>query len=264
MAETTSREGGADAGWNLPTKHLPPPLGSRDLPEPLPLRKIIGASVIILATALGSGELILWPYIVTQVGIGILWLAIVGFTMQFFLNMEIERYTLATGETAVAGFTRFWKPWGIIFILGAILPNLFPGWVTSSATAITFTFGINQDLYRYIAIGLLVTIGLIVSLSPVVYQSIEKIEMVLVSIILIFLVFAIFIATDGSAWAGVITKAPQGILDFPQTMGVIGAASLLGAIAFAGAGGANNLVQSNYVRTRAWGWGLASPTSSRP
>jgi hypothetical protein len=264
MAETTSREGGADAGWNLPTKHLPPPLGSRDLPDPLPLRKIVGASVIILATALGSGELILWPYIVTQVGIGILWLAIVGFTMQFFLNMEIERYTLATGETAVAGFTRFWKPWGIIFILGAILPNLFPGWVTSSATAITFTFGINQDLYRYIAIGLLVTIGLIVSLSPVVYQSIEKIEMVLVSIILIFLVFAIFIATDGSAWAGVITKAPQGILDFPQTMGVIGAASLLGAIAFAGAGAPTTWCRATTLGTKAWGWGLASPTSSHP
>jgi hypothetical protein len=59
MAETTSREGGADAGWNIPTKYLPPSLGSRDLPDPLSLRKIVGASVIILATALGSGELIL-------------------------------------------------------------------------------------------------------------------------------------------------------------------------------------------------------------
>jgi hypothetical protein len=49
-------------------------------------------------------------------------------------------------------------------------------------------------------VGLLVTIGLIVSLSPVIYQSIEKIEMVLVSIILIFLVFAIFIATEASVW----------------------------------------------------------------
>jgi len=51
--------------------------------------------------------------------------------------------------------------------------------MTSSATAIIFTFGINEDLYRYIAVGLLVTIGLIVSLLPVIYQSIEKIEMVL-------------------------------------------------------------------------------------
>jgi hypothetical protein len=66
--------------------------------------------VIILATALGSGEPILWPYIVTTAGIGILWLAVIGFTLQYFLNMEIERYTLATGETAVTGFTRIWKP----------------------------------------------------------------------------------------------------------------------------------------------------------
>ena len=52
----------------------------------------MGASVIILATALGSGELIIWPYIVTTAGIGILWLAALGFTLQYFLNMEIERY----------------------------------------------------------------------------------------------------------------------------------------------------------------------------
>jgi hypothetical protein len=61
MAETTGREGGAGDGWNIPTKYLPP-IESRDLPEPLPFRQVVGASVIILATALGSGELILWPY----------------------------------------------------------------------------------------------------------------------------------------------------------------------------------------------------------
>jgi hypothetical protein len=151
-----------------------------------------------------------------------------------------------------------------IVVLGAILPNLFPGWVTSSATAITYTFGINEDLYRYIAIGLLVTIGLIVTLSPVIYQSIEKIEMVLVSVILIFLLFAIFIATEGSVWTGVITKAPQGILDFPGTLSTVGAATLLGAIAFAGAGGANNLVQSNYVRDKGLGMGARIPNIVSP
>ncbi len=31
---------------------------------------------------------------------------------QVFINMEIERYTLATGETAVTGFSRMSKPWG--------------------------------------------------------------------------------------------------------------------------------------------------------
>ena len=116
MAETTTRPEKTTDGWKIPGKYLPPMEEYRDLPEPLPLRKLIGASVILMATALGSGELILWPYITTHVGIGLLWLAAFGFTTQYFLNMEIERYTLATGETAVTGFTRFWKPWGIVFI----------------------------------------------------------------------------------------------------------------------------------------------------
>ena len=28
--------------------------------------------------------------------------------------MEIERYTLATGETALTGFNRFWRHWGLV------------------------------------------------------------------------------------------------------------------------------------------------------
>jgi hypothetical protein len=151
-----------------------------------------------------------------------------------------------------------------IVVLGAILPNLFPGWVTSSATAITYTFGLNEDLYKYIAVGLLVIIGLIVTLSPVIYQSIEKIEMVLVSVILVFLLFAIFVATKGSVWAGVITQAPQGVADLPGTLSTVGAATLLGAIAFAGAGGANNLVQSNYVRDKGLGMGARIPNIVSP
>jgi hypothetical protein len=40
-----------------------------------------------------------------------------------FLNMEIERYTLATGETAVTGLSRLWYPWGILFVIAAIVTN---------------------------------------------------------------------------------------------------------------------------------------------
>src|ERR671939_97665 len=135
MAESTEQR--KETAPELPTKYLPG-VEYRDLPEPEPLRRYLGASVILLATALGSGELLIWPYITTQAGVGLLWLAFVGFTAQYFLNMEIERYTLATGETAVTGFSRFWKPWGIVFALGAILPNAFPGWAASAATSLTY------------------------------------------------------------------------------------------------------------------------------
>jgi hypothetical protein len=263
MADVADRPGGGRIAPELPSRNLPG-VEYRDLPEPVPLRKIVGASVIILATALGSGELIIWPFITTQVGIGLLWLAAVGFGVQFIIDMEVERYTLATGETAVTGFTRFWKPWGIIFILGAILPNAWPGWATSGATLLTFTFGLEQGARVPIAIIALVAIGIALTLSPVIYQTVEKVEMVLIAIVLVFMITALVIATDAASWAGVVTRAPEGVANFFQSAQLIGAATLLGAIAFAGAGGANNLVQSNYIRDKQMGMGERIPRIVSP
>lgn len=250
----------AQEGWNIPSRVLPP-IGSQDLPEPLPLGKIVGASVVILATALGSGEFIIWPYITTQLGIAFLWLAAVGFFMQYVIDMEIERYTLATGETAVTGFTRFWKPWGIVFVLGAILPNAFPGWATGGAELFTYLVGGSIPIIASIA---LVSTALALTLSPVVYQALEKIQMVLVLIIMAFLVVGIFAATELGAWASVVTQAPGSIPRIPGAIASLGAATFLGAIAFAGAGGANNLTQSNYIRDKGLGMGSHMPKVVSP
>ena len=255
--------GGADAqaGWNVPSRVLPP-IGSRDLPEPIPTRQLLGASVVILATAMGSGEFIIWPYITTQIGIAFLWLAAVGFFMQYVLNMEIERYTLATGETAVTGFTRFWKPWGLIFVLGAILPNAFPGWATGGATLFTYLFGFGS--VPIIATLVFVATALALTLSPVVYQALEKIQMVLVGIIVVFILVGIVVATELGAWASVATQMPASVPRVPGAIATLGAATFLGAIAFAGAGGANNLTQSNYIRDKGLGMGGRMPKVVSP
>src|SRR5918998_239360 len=110
MTETAER---GEFATEMPSKYLPA-VKYRDLPEARSLRNYMGASVIILATALGSGELILWPYITTQVGLALVWLSVVGISVQFFLNMEVERYTLVTGETAVTGFSRMWVGWSVV------------------------------------------------------------------------------------------------------------------------------------------------------
>jgi hypothetical protein len=227
------------------------------------LRNYLGASVILLATALGSGELILWPFITAQMGIGLLWLAVIGFTMQYFLNIEIERYTLATGETAVTGFSRLWFPWGIIFVVAAIATNFWPGWVTSGATLFQFVFNL-EGLVVPIAIVQLAIIALTLALSPVIFQAVEKIQFVLVGIIVVFLVVAIIVATEASSWGNIVAKAPEGVASFPQYAQELGAALILGAIAFAGAGGANNLVQSNYARAKGMGMGGRIPNIVSP
>lgn len=90
-------ETGATA-TTFPTRYLPP-VSYRDTPEPLPLCKVLGPGVIAAGIGLASGEFILWPYITSQVGLVFLWAAVVGVVTQFFINMEIERYALATGET---------------------------------------------------------------------------------------------------------------------------------------------------------------------
>jgi hypothetical protein len=261
MAEATQRPD--ELASELPSRYLPQ-VKYRDLPDPRGLRTYLGASVILLATALGSGELILWPYITTQVGIALVWLSVLGITVQFFLNMEIERYTLVTGETAVTGFSRMWVGWSVIFALGAILPNTIPGWASSAAEMFTFIFPLGSGAAPIVATIFLFSIALAVTLSPVVYQLLEKVQAVLVAIILVFIALAIFIATDLSAWTGVVTKAPQGVADLPTYWKEVGAISILAAISFAGAGGANNLCQSNYVRDKGMGMGLHIPNIVSP
>src|SRR3954463_7727388 len=77
-----------------------PPLRERPMPPPISLRQMVGPSIILAGLALGSGEFILWPYITFRSGFVFFWACILAVVMQYFLNMEIMRWTLATGESA--------------------------------------------------------------------------------------------------------------------------------------------------------------------
>ena len=59
----------------------------------------------------------------------------------FFLNIEVERYTLATGETVLTGFNRLWRHWGLLFAVMGYFANLWAGWAISSATLTSYLFG---------------------------------------------------------------------------------------------------------------------------
>ena len=121
-----------------------------------------------------------------------------GLFTQYFINMEIERYTLATGETALTGFSRFWRHWGLVFALMTFFANLWPGWATSSATLATYLWGGDAN---YIAIGMLLVIGATLTLAPVVYTVLERVEMVKVAAVLLLLVVGATVAVSASDWA---------------------------------------------------------------
>jgi Mn2+/Fe2+ NRAMP family transporter len=263
MSESTERaEGSTGYATEIRSKHLPQ-IEYADLPEPLPMKKVIGPSVLLLAGAIGSGEYVLWPYITSQVGLTLVWLTLLGVLTQYFLNMEIERYTLATGETAVTGFTRLWKPWGLLFIVMTIVPWAWPGWATGGTTTLSFALGFSEAAVPYITIGVLILIGGVLTVSPVVYKTVEKIQFFMVGLIVLFVLYAMFFLLGGEGYASLgrgfveIGKIPEGISS-------IGAATLLGAIAFAGAGGAMNLAQSNWIRDKGLGMGARLPKVVSP
>src|SRR5919107_2530234 len=145
----------------FPTRYLPRP-EVRNMPdEPRRFWRLIGPGIVAAGVGLASGEFVLFPYIASQVGLVFVWAAIVGLVTQFFLNMEIERYTLATGETALTGFSRYWRHWGLVFAILTYFANLWPGWSTSSATLTTYLVG---GSVVPIAIVLLVLVGAILTL----------------------------------------------------------------------------------------------------
>lgn len=246
----------------FPTKHHSPP-EVRDMPPP-PKRwfKLIGPGIIAAGVGLASGEFILYPYIASQVGLVFVWAALVGLVTQFFINMEIERYTLATGETALTGFSRFWRHWGLVFALLTFFANLWPGWATSSATLVTYLWGGNAN---YIAIGMLLTIAAILTLAPVVYVALERVQMLKVAAVIVLFGVAAFVAITADDWA----DTPQVVTDADIPVAELGFALLLGALAFAGGGGGQNLVQSNWIRDKGFGMGtyvprIVSPVTGEP
>jgi hypothetical protein len=230
----------------------------RDLPEAPPLRRLIGPSVILIGVGIASGEYILYPFIASQAGLVFLWAAVVGVLVQFFINMEIERYTLATGETALGGFMRMWKPWGGILAAGAILATGWPGWATAAATITTFAVGGGDP--NTIAIVGLIAIGAALTASPVVYQTVEKLQFIKVGAVLVFLVVALFAVITADAYRGT-SEIVSSFGTFPSEIPI---AILVGALAASGAGGANNLVQSNWIRDKGFGMGKYVPRIVSP
>src|SRR5215208_1840666 len=128
----------------------------------------------------------------------------------------------------------------------------------------TYLFRLSDSTVPLITTIFLIAIALSVTLSPVVYNTLERMELVLVAIIVVFLLVAIAIATNLSAWTGIVTEAPQSVANLPRYLAEIGTATIFSGVVFAGAGGCNNLVQSNYIRDKGLGMGILIPRIVSP
>jgi hypothetical protein len=256
----------------IPHQHLPP-LRYRDMPEPVPWVKMVGPSIILAGLALGSGEFLIWPHITFKSGFVFYWACMLGVLTQFFVNMEIERWTLVTGESAITGFCRLSRHWAWVMLILTIVPFAWPGWATGAGTIVSWMlFGPVETVAadgsaeigaRYVTgfgIGGLLLVGAVLTAGPVVYNTVERIQTVLVGLILVLVVVLAILVVRPDAVVAMAkgTVNIGGMPDLrPTDEGGTGLTfmGLLGALAFAGAGGAINLGQSNYIKDKGYGMG---------
>jgi len=231
-------------------------LEQKPFPSPVSLKKLIGPSFVILALGLGSGEVILWPYLVANYGLGIAWGAILGITFQYFMNMEIERYALVKGESVFVGIHKLFKPAVYWFIVSTFIGFGLPGIIAASAKVISSVLGVEN--FKWIAILLLIIIGLILSIGKTVYGTMEKITKIVIIIGVPFVfILAVFMATktDWTAlFNGMIGKGTN-FWFLPEGISI---ATFLAAFAYSGAGGNLNLTQSIYIKEKGYGMGVYS------
>lgn len=222
--------------------------------------RIIGPSAIVLGVSIGSGEWLIGPSNVILYGPYILWIATVSILLQTFLNLEMVRYTMYTGEPIFNGMLRLYpgpKFWGPLLIVLSILERAWPAWAFASATAVAAAVlgripgAADSQLVMITGVILALIIVGIVSIGGTVERALEIAQWIMV----FFIIGLLLILNIAAASLNAAVEVAKGFFTFgyiPSGATII----LLGALAgYAGAGGLNNTTISNYYRDKGFGMG---------
>ncbi len=250
-----------------------PPLEIGDLPTPEEVFKVkriglaelffivLGPAVIALSLAVGSGEWMLGPLAVGQYGFkGIGWVILVSAVLQTFYNVELARFTIATGEPPITAFGRtppgylLWVPLALFcFYLAFILG----GWAVAAGSSLFALFtgraNLPEELETVRVLGgvLLFTTFLFVLFGRKIERSLEISQaifmtFVLISLVLVTLAVVPFDYGLKALASFVIPAAPPKGAD----------PSLMGALAgFAGLASGLNFMAIGYYRDKGYGMG---------
>lgn len=237
-------------------------------PQGLGWLSAIGPGVIALGVSIGSGEFLLGPAAFVKYGLSLLWVVGVAALLQTLLNVELMRYTMATGEPIFTGFMRT-RPhatfWAWFYAALYFLQMGWPGWAGAAAGAVFFLFakrlpGVSETGLVYgIGVALFLLCALILTLGRRIEHTLEYLNWIMVSVIIGGLGVLAILFVPLSTWGA----AVAGFAGFDVKTGsfqLVPAGAdyfLLGAFAaYAGGGGVANLTLSNWARDK--GYGMSS------
>ena len=227
----------------------------------------VGPGVIALGASIGSGEFLLGPAAFVRYGLSLLWIVGVAALLQTLFNLELMRYTLATGEPAFTGFMRT-PPrstlWAWFYSLLYFLQMGWPGWAGAAAGALFFLVtrrlpaAADANLVYGIGVVLFLLCGSILSIGRRIERTLEYLNWVLVIFILGGMGVLAVLFVPPRTWLDALT----GFVGYDTnsgTMRLLPAGAdffLLGAVAaYSGAGGVINITLSNWARDKGYGMG---------
>jgi len=177
----------------LPAVRLKPEdpyrLDPRDVSEPPrslgAILRRIGPGMILAASIVGSGELIATTTLGAQVGYAALWVILLSCFIKPVVQAEIGRYTIATGETGLAGFDRLPGPrWKVNWVVWA-----WVALVTMSLFQVGAMFGglsqVMNQLVPAVPVNVWVLLFLALTLALLLgggYARIERLAMLKVGL----------------------------------------------------------------------------------
>lgn len=243
-----------------------------DLPQP-PLPKglgwlgVVGPGVIVLGLSIGSGEFLLGPATFVKHGLSLLWVTLVAIFFQTMFNLELMRYTMATGEPVFTGFMRTRpsaKAWGVFYAVLFFLQTGWPAWAATAAGAIFFLFEkrlaapADASVVYYIGCTSFLLCVFVLLFGRRIERTLELLNWVLVSCVLGSLLVLALVFVPAHTWIA----AVAGFAGFDSTRGSfnflpagVDFILLAALVAYSGAGGVTNITLANWARDKGYGMG---------
>ena len=237
-----------------------------DLPEPVrdltprKLFAILGPAVIALGGTIGGGEWLVGPSLFVKWGLALLWITTISSTLQVFLNLEMIRYTIYTGEPITVGYMRLWPGkafWGWFYTIIGFVERAMPGWAMGTATALAAAQlgrvpgGPDKGtviIWTYIMFASCVVL---VSLGRKIERTLEWANWLMMFVVLggLFLL-DLYIVPASVWWEGLTGFVSFGYM--PKGVDLLLLGALVGYSAYGGYG--NNAI-TNWYRDKGYGMG---------
>lgn len=171
------------------------------------LRYVVGPSLIALGVSIGSGEWLIGPLNIATYGFrGVYFIILVSAVLQVLYNVEVARFTVATGEPPIVAFGRtppgfwFWTPFAVVCFYFAFI---WGGWIASAGQTIfpilfgrapTMTPQADLETVRWLGTALLIVIFLITLLAKKISRALEiwngaQVAIILASLVIFVIAF---------------------------------------------------------------------------